>query len=106
MDDLNAAGKVSAVDMLVLSTVNAPYKREITVSALEECLAKAEPGAWPVHVATFFTDVRPSLVFRFAESHGIGRSELAEAYSAMKTITGESNPELEAALVELATVAR
>jgi hypothetical protein len=105
IDDLRATGKASAVDKLVLSTVNAPYKREITTLVLKECLIKAEPGTWAVHVATFFTDVSPSLILRFSESHGIPKSMLAEAYSAIKTITGESNADLEAELVRLATVA-
>jgi hypothetical protein len=99
------AGTNSAVDKLVLATVNAPYKREISVSILKECLVKGEPGDWPVHLASFFTDVSPNLVFRFAALHGISKSKLAQAYLAMKAKTGELNPDLEAELVPLATVA-
>ncbi len=99
------AERNSALDKLVLATVNAPYKRDISVSILKECLTKGEPGDWPVHLASFFTDVSPNLVFGFAALHGVSKSELAQAYLAMKTKTGEFNPDLEAELVPLATVA-
>ncbi len=95
----------SAVDKLVLATVNAPYKREISVSILKECLMKGEPGDWTVHLASFFTDASPNLVFRFAALHGISKSKVAQAYLAIKTTTGEFNPDLEAELVRLATIA-
>ncbi len=48
-----------------------------------------------MHVATFFTDVRPKLVLRFAELHGIPKRKLASAYGEMKEATGEANPALE-----------
>jgi hypothetical protein len=95
----------SAVDKLVLATVNAPYKREISVTILKKCLMKAEPGDWVVHLASFFTDVNPNLIFDFAALHGISKSALAQAYLAVKIKTGELNPDLEAELVQLATVA-
>lgn len=94
-----------SVDQLVLATINAPYKRDISASRLAECLLKADAGGWLVHVATFFTDVRPALVLAFAASHGISRSKLAEAYSAIKTGTGERNVDLETVLEPMATVA-
>ena len=94
-----------SVDELVLGTVNASYKREITASALEACLRSAELGDWPVHIASFFTEVSPNLVFSFAALHGISKSELARAYSTMKSKTGEFNPDLESELVPVATVA-
>ncbi|MDX8456893.1 hypothetical protein RFM98_29585 [Mesorhizobium sp. VK9D] len=79
---IGAAEGFSAVDGLVLATVNAPYKRDISVAALRECIAKAKLDDWPVHVATFFTDVEPFLVFQFASAHGISKSKLAKAYMA------------------------
>jgi hypothetical protein len=103
--EFGTAESSSAVDKLVLATVNAPYKREITVSILKECLVKGELGDWPVHLASFFTDVSPNLVFGFAALHGISKSKLADAYLAMKAKTGEFNPDLEAQLVPLATIA-
>jgi len=93
------------VDKLVLATVNAPYKRDITASKLTECLLEADAGDWLVHVATFFTDVSPALIFAFAASHGISKIKLAQAYLAMKSTTGELNLDLEAVLEPVATVA-
>ena len=96
----------SAVDKLVLATVNAPYKRSIDAKTLGNCLARLDLDPWLVHVATFFTDVAPDLVFKFANQHGISRSTLAKAYLAMKKKTGERNPNLETDLVPMASSPR
>jgi hypothetical protein len=104
-DEFETAETSSPVDKLVLATVNAPYKREICVSILQECLLTGETGDWTAHVASFFTDVSPKLILGFATLHGISKFKLAQAYLAMKAKTGERNPDLEAALVPLATVA-
>jgi hypothetical protein len=101
-----AAEGDSAVDRLVLSTVNAPYKRTITAATLQECILTSRLDEWTVHIATFFTDVSPNLVLGFASAHGISKSKLAEVYLAMKTKTGERNPDLEAELAPVATSAR
>src|SRR5205823_4598720 len=63
------AADPAGVDLLVLATVNAPYRRSISAATLAECLAKAELGDWEVHIANFFTSVRPKLVFEFAAFH-------------------------------------
>ena len=93
------------VDALVLATVNAPYRRAIGSDTLAGCLARAELAEWPVHIATFFTDVRPHLVLAFAAAHGLSKSQLAKAYFATKHRTGEQNADLEAELGSLATPA-
>jgi hypothetical protein len=103
--ECRAPAASEAMDKLVLATVNAPYKREISASILAGCLAQADPGDWTVHVATFFSDLSPGLVFGFAASHGISNSKLADAYMAIKSKTGECPPDLEAELAPLATVA-
>lgn len=90
------------VDALVLGTTNAPYKRSITAAALAKSLASGRSEPWTVHVATFFTDVKPELIFEFAEAHGISRRVLASTYRALKAATGEGNPALEAILDQLA----
>jgi hypothetical protein len=102
----NLGPDAAAVDKLVLATVNAPYKRSIDAATLRDCLAKPDLDQWLVHVATFFTDVAPELVFKFADRHGISRSRLAKAYRAMKRRTGEWNPVLEADLGPLASSSR
>ena len=109
--DLQPAPKLATferdtLDDLVLGTTNAPYRRAISADQLTVCLSSCESGSWKVHVATFFTEVRPELVLRFAELHGVSMSELASAYHAMKVVTGEANPVLEADLEQLAPTAR
>jgi hypothetical protein len=96
----------SAMDKLVLATVNAPYKRSIDAATLRNCLANLDLDQWLVHVATFFTDVAPELVFKFADQHGISGSKLAKAYLAMEKRTGERNPDLETDLVPMAFSSR
>jgi hypothetical protein len=91
------------VDKLVLATINAPYRRAIEAAVLHECIVRARFEGWSAHVASFFTEVAPDLVFGFADKHGISRSALAEAYLAMRARTGERNPALEAELVPMAS---
>jgi hypothetical protein len=93
---------VHEVDELVLGTTNAPYRRSISASELANALMSGRNGRWAVHVATFFTDVRPKLVLRFAALHRIPPRKLASAYSEMKDATGEANPALENLLEQLA----
>ncbi len=94
-----------SVDKLVLSAVNAPYRRSIAAQTLAACLADAVFDGWIVHVATFFTDLSPDLVVDFAAQHGISNADLSRSYSAIKRRTGESNPRLETKLASLAAAA-
>ena len=93
--DIGTGESISAVDKLVLATVNAPFKRDISAATLRERIAHARIDEWPAHVAAFFTDVSPSLVFDFAAFHGVPKSKLAEAYLVMKIETGERSLDLE-----------
>ena len=90
------------LDELVLGTTNAPYRRSIDAAELAARLKSAEPGTWMVHLASFFTEVRPELVLSFAECHGISIQDLSSAYGAVKASTGETNPALEIAFEQLA----
>jgi hypothetical protein len=90
------------VDELVLSTTNAPYKKVISAAELAKHLASSGTGRWHVHIATFFTDVRPDLILKFAAIHGVSKSDLVTSYEAVKAATGEASPRLEAALEQLA----
>lgn len=103
VDGMSVSDK--ALDGLVLATANASYRRSIDAAELAACLRSGDGGSWIVHVATFLTEVQPELVLKFAERHGISMSELAFAYNAMKATTGEANPALETALVQLAPAA-
>jgi hypothetical protein len=96
---------VREIDDLVLGTTNAPYRRSIRAKELVDALMSGESDRWTVHVATFFTDVRPELVMRFAELHGIPTRELASTYDEVKAATGEANPALENLLERLAPTA-
>lgn len=93
------------LDGLVLGTTNASYRRSIGAEALAACLKSGSAGSWTVHVVTFLTEVRPELILEFAELHDISTDELASAYDAMKTATGEANPALEMTFVQLAPAA-
>ena len=55
------------VDELVLGTTNAPYKKSITAAALAKGLASGTSEPCTVHIATFFTDVRPELIFEVCQ---------------------------------------
>jgi hypothetical protein len=98
MSDLTILAETADLEAIVLSVVNAPYKLAITALMLARCLSRGSLGAWPAHIATFFTEVDAELVLAFAERHGIPRHKLGEAYAAMKAKTGETNPEIEVAL--------
>ncbi|MGA7803770.1 hypothetical protein [Bradyrhizobium sp.] len=96
---------VSEINDLVLGTTNAPYRRSIRAKQLADALMSGATSRWMVHVATFFTDVRPQLVLKFAKLHGIPTCELASTYDEIKTMTGEANPALETLLERLAPIA-
>jgi len=86
-------------DRIVLATVNAPYKRDISAEQLAQCLLAASVEGWPSHVVSFFTEIRTGLVLTFAAEHGIPDDRLVAAYQAMKAYSGESNPGLEIRLL-------
>lgn len=90
------------LDELVLGTTNAPFRRSIGAGQLASILKSADPGPWLVHLANFFTEVRPELVLMFAEHHGVSIRDLSSVYGTVKTATGEANPSLEIALEQLA----
>jgi excisionase family DNA binding protein len=96
---------IREIDDLVLGTTNAPYRRSIAAKELVDALMSGVSGQWTVHVATFFTDVRPELALRFAKLHGVPTRELASAYGGVKEATGEANPALEKLLEQLAPTA-
>jgi len=108
-NDAQPLGRQSAsireIDDLVLGTTNAPYRRSIRPKELVHALTSGVSGRWTVHVATFFTDVRPELVLRFAELHRIPKRRLASTYEEVKEATGEANPALERLLEQLAPTA-
>lgn len=103
--NVSIASSAAAIDAIVLGTVNAPYKRSISAEQLADALASGKPAAWLVHVATFFTDVRPALIIDFAAAHDVPHPELVAAYAAVRQASGERNLSLETTLVALAQAA-
>ena len=89
-------------DLLVLGTVNAPFKRQIGSDELARCVLTGNPDPWLVHVAAYFSDVSPDLILAFAEEHDIGPSRLARSYALVCARTGIRNPSLETRLVPVA----
>jgi hypothetical protein len=78
---------------LVLTTVNAPYSKQLDAQALAHCLldqaaAKAVPG----HMSSFFGEVTPALQVEFAHLFNMSNTELAAAAKAFAAYTGESYP--------------
>jgi hypothetical protein len=78
---------------LVLVTVNAPHRRQLSASELASCLANhAVAKGVPGHMSTFFGEVDPPLQIEFASQFGISKSELAAAAKAFAAYSGESYP--------------
>ena len=78
---------------LVLTTVNAPYSKQLTAQELAYCLmdqvaAQNVPG----HMSSFFGEVDPELQVGFAHQFGITTPELSAAAKAFSSYSGESYP--------------
>ena len=78
---------------LVLTTVNAPHRKQLDAQELAYCLknpaaAKAAPG----HMSVFFGEVQPALQVGFASLFEITESELVAAAKAFALYSGESYP--------------
>jgi hypothetical protein len=78
---------------LVLTTVNAPYSKQLNAQELVHCLldhaaAKAVPG----HMSSFFGDVKPELQSAFADLFGITHAQLVTAAKAFSSYSGEPYP--------------
>lgn len=79
--------------VLILTTVNAPYSKQLDAQELAYCLldpsaAKAVPG----HMSSFFGEVSPTLQVAFANLYNISEQQLADAARAFAMYSGESYP--------------
>ena len=77
--------------VLVLTTVNAPYSKQLDAQELAHCLldqaaAKAAPG----HMSSFFGEVDPASQVGFASLFEFTVPELAAAAKAFSAYSGES----------------
>jgi hypothetical protein len=87
------ASGVNNAAAVVLTTVNAPYSKQLDAHALAHCLtdqtaAKAAPG----HMSSFFGEVDPKLQLEFAHLFHISDAELAASAKAFAEFTGASYP--------------
>jgi hypothetical protein len=78
---------------LVLTTVNAPYSKQLGARELAFCIlhpeaAKAAPG----HMSSFFGEVSPKLQIEFASSCNITEQQLVAAAKAFAVYSGEAYP--------------
>lgn len=78
---------------LVLTTVNAPYSKQLDAQSLASCLLDPEAAkAVPGHMSSFFGEVSPKLQMEFACSCSITEQQLAAAAKAFAIYSGESYP--------------
>jgi hypothetical protein len=78
---------------LVLTTVNAPHRRQLDAHELAHCLldqtaAKAAAG----HMSSFFGEVKPEFQVGFANMFDIDVRQLSAAAKAFASYSGESYP--------------
>jgi hypothetical protein len=78
---------------LVLTTVNAPYSKQLDAQGLAFCILHAEAAkAAPGHMSSFFGEVSPKLQMEFASAFGITKQQLTAAAKAFAVYSGESYP--------------
>jgi hypothetical protein len=78
---------------LVLTTVNAPFSKQLDALELAQCLldptaARAVPG----HMSSFFGEVDPALQIDFAKMFNITEPQLSAAAKEFAMYSGESYP--------------
>ncbi|MDB5619106.1 hypothetical protein [Tardiphaga sp.] len=78
---------------LVLTTVNAPYRRQLDADELAHCLRDpVAANALPGHMSSFFGEVAPALQIAFAAQFGIAKPQLVAAARAFAAYSGETYP--------------
>ncbi len=78
---------------LVLTTINAPYSKQLDAQELAFCLLHPEAAkAVPGHMSSFFGELSPKLQIEFAYSFSITEQQLAAAAKTFAIYSGESYP--------------
>lgn len=90
------------VDVLVVTHVNVPFRKQIDGPTLAAALHVHHSGVWRAHVHAFLTEIPPRLVIAFAQRHGLDATRLLETFRMIMRWSGDENPTLEKALVRLA----
>jgi hypothetical protein len=81
------------VPALVLATVNAPHRRQLTAEELVRCLLDpTEARAAPGHMSAFFGEVKPHLQIGFAHQFKVSDQQLVAAAKAFAAYSGQSYP--------------
>ena len=78
---------------VVLTTVNAPYSKQLDAQTLAHCLIdQAAARDLPGHMSSFFGEVEPELQFEFAHLFQISDAELVASAKAFAKYTRASYP--------------
>lgn len=85
--------RMSEYPASVLTTVNAPYSKQLDAEALAHCLKNWEAAiVAPGQMSAFFGEVEPELQKAFAAAFGISEAELVLAAKTFAAFSGESYP--------------
>jgi hypothetical protein len=97
---------VADVDLLVLDTVNASWRRAITAPTLLACLrGEGDVAAWPEHLRTFFEEVPREAMLRRIVAHRLPADRMLALYRALFAHDERGHDGIEAWLTELADAA-
>jgi hypothetical protein len=78
---------------LILTTVNAPYAKQLGAQQLADCLLdQAKAQASSGQMSSFFGEVEPALQVSFAGLFNITEPQLVAAAKAFALYSGESYP--------------
>jgi hypothetical protein len=78
---------------LILTTVNAPYSKQLDADGLVHCLL--DPAAaedHPGHMASFFGEVDPNLQIEFAHQFNVTYEQLITAAQKFSKFSGQPYP--------------
>jgi len=77
----------------ILTTVNAPYSKQLTAQELAHCLLDHEAAkSFPGHMSSFFGEVLPESQKKFAAHFNIEDAKLVAAAKAFSSYSGEFYP--------------
>ena len=77
--------------VLVLTTVNAPYSKQLDAAGLADCLSDLELAkAYSGQVSSFLSEVPVEWQLEFAAKHNISSCELGRFASTFSEWTGET----------------
>jgi hypothetical protein len=97
---------VPDVDLLVLDTVNASWRRAIDAPTLLACLrGGGSAAAWPEHLRTFFEEVPREAMLRLIVAHRLPADRMLALYRTLFAPDERGHDGIEDWLAELADAA-